>query len=573
MEILIIDDDEVDRTSIMRALKNASQPASFTHAATASQAFELVESKLFDLILLDFRLPDQDGIEVLKTLRAKESRQSAIIMVSNQDDDLLALQAIDAGAQDFLLKEEVNPRRLQRALNQAKHRYSLELSLIESREELSFMAEHDSLTGLANRRDFDRSLNLAVSGASRGRSFAVLMLDIDHFKRVNDIFGHDVGDQLLIEVSKRLKIIIRESDLLARLGGDEFVILCQDLSQDVQPSHLARRIQTDFAEPILIEGSALTITVSIGIAVYGEHAHSAIDLMKCADIAMYRAKKEGRNKSQFFSHELQEALLLQLQIEKDMRKALIQNQFVVYFQPQINADDGTLGGLEALLRWEHPTLGVLLPSYFLEVAEEVGLMEKIGELMLLQACKQFQDWRVRFNLENQHLKVAFNLSASEIQKKDLIAFVDHALTNSGLAPDCLELEITENALILNPEKIVKTMVQLNERGVKLSLDDFGTGYSSFEHLKLFPIHSLKIDRSFVNSIDEGEADQRLLSAMIQFAKTLGLTVVAEGVETARHVAFCREHGCDLLQGFYYDKALSATDFELKYLEAKISVRA
>ncbi|MFZ6653951.1 putative bifunctional diguanylate cyclase/phosphodiesterase [Undibacterium sp. TJN19] len=571
LEILVIDDDELDRRSVMRAMKQVPVSVNISEATTALEGLMKAQATRFDVILLDYRLPDRDGIEVLKSLRMDKTHHTAIIMLTNQEDVTLAEQAIEAGAQDFLLKDEVSARRLLRAVQQARHRHKLETELSNSYDQLRDLAEHDALTGLANRYDFERALEFAVSRARRENlhgKLAVLLLDLDRFKNVNDTYGHAIGDQLLVKVARRLGTTTRGSDLLARLGGDEFVVLVQDMERVDQAILLAGRIVDAFKKPIVLDGVEWDVTMSIGIAVFGSCADSATELMKCADIAMYRAKQEGRNQSHFYSDQLHQAVRHRIYLERDLRQALRNDQLKVYYQAKINTSDGSVGGMEALLRWHHPVEGVLAPGTFLPMAEELGLMFEIDQWVMRTACKQLQQWRSLPFLHAQELTVAVNVSSIQLQGDNLLATVDEALHSSGLDPACLELEITENALIRDPVHVASILLKLAARGVKLSLDDFGTGYSSFGHLKLFPIHVLKIDQSFVKGVGHGESPERLLAAMIAFAKTMGLTLVAEGVETQAQADFCTDHGCELLQGYLYSRAVNVDEFEATFLARK-----
>lgn len=566
LEVLIIDDDEVDRMSIRRALKHASLPVNVVEAKTGTEGIAFARDRVFDVILLDFSLPDRDGLDVLNILRQNQSVESTVVMLSRQENPVLAEQAIEGGAQDFLLKDEVNPRRLMRAVRQAQYRQGLEGDLKRSREQLRRLAEHDGLTGLANRYDFERAMELAVSKCQQnGGRLAVLILDIDKFKCVNDTFGHAAGDQLLIEVAKRLKSVVRDGDVLARLGGDEFVILAQDLEYDDQAALLANRIVSSFIEPMVFNDVRWRVTTSIGISVFGDYTNNKVDLMRCADIAMYRAKQAGSNQSHFYSDQLHQSLLERAILERDLRSALVNNEFRVYFQAMVNAKDGSLGGLEALIRWEHPRMGLLFPGSFLGLAEELGLMCEIDQWVLHTACHQLQDWRTRYPLTDLKFGVSVNLSAMQLQDEDLLDSLKRTIDLSGLPAGCIELEITENVLISNPHKIASLLSAIAGMGVRLALDDFGTGFSSFEHLKLFPVHILKIDRSFVSGVGQGETSERLLAAMIHFARTLGLTVVAEGIENAAQADFCLLHGCHLLQGYYYSRPVPASDFESAFI--------
>ncbi|WP_217651064.1 putative bifunctional diguanylate cyclase/phosphodiesterase [Atopomonas hussainii] len=564
LNILLIDDDEVDRLAISRAMQ-----ATHTHiveADTADSGLAQALSQAFDVILLDYRLPDRDGIDVLRTLRASEQHHPAIVMLSRQEDESLADQAIANGAQDFLLKDEVSSRRLLRALRQARQRYSLEAELRESHEALRRLAERDTLTGLANRYSFERTLHGAIARATRQQqSLAVLLLDLDNFKKVNDSLGHDQGDQLLIAVAERLSQAVRDSDILARLGGDEFVVLAQDLQHNEQVSHLAARIFKAFDAPLLLAGNNYKVSASIGIAVLGVCANSAADLMKCADIAMYRAKQHGRQQCHFYTEQLHSKVQHRARLEDDLLHALARQQFQVHYQAQVAAGDYRLLGVEALLRWQRPGYGLLGPDDFLEVATHLGLLPEIGAWVLQEACGQLAQWRTHTHKAELRLAIAINLAAEQLHDPRLLKAIAQALHSNVLPAHCLELEITENTLLNHASETQQLLEKLADHGIRLALDDFGTGYSSFQHLKHFPIHTLKIDKSFVADLDHGEPGERLLAAMIQFAKTLGLNVVVEGVENSRHAQFCQRHGCDILQGFLFAKPLPATEFANVFL--------
>lgn len=566
MRVLIVDDDEVDRLSMVRAMQQAVMEITLVQTDTAAKGLNLARESVFDVVLLDFRLPDRDGIEVLKELKCIPDRHMTVVMLSHQDDLELAQRAIGAGAQDFLLKEEVTARLLLRTVYQAQHRHALEEDLRRSHERLRVLAERDSLTGLANRYDFDRALRIAVGCAQRkDRGVAILLLDIDHFKEINDNYGHAMGDQMLISVARRLEKVVRDSDVLARLGGDEFVVLLQDMLHDEQPALLASRIIEAFVEPMRFDTIALNITASIGIACFGADTADATTLLKCADIAMYRAKREGRNQSQFYSYQMHLEVRTRAELKTGLHCALALNQFRVFYQAQIDGRDGSLVGMEALIRWQHPQRGLLGPASFLTQAEEMGLMPAIGRWVMQEACQQLQSWRLRAPQYSSQLSIAVNLSAVQLQAKDLLETIDRVLLDCGLPPEFLELEITESALIKSPEEIANVLNSVSARGVRLALDDFGTGYSSFEHLRLFPIHRLKIDQTFVAGIGKSPAQDRLLHAMVSFGKALGLTVIAEGVETAAHANFCRDLGCDWLQGYHFSKPVSAEEFEAIFL--------
>jgi diguanylate cyclase len=566
LSLLLIDDDELDRLAITRTLRKSAVPFEVAYAETAAAGLQMALSAKFDAILLDYRLPDENGLEVLRLLRGGAYEGVAVVMLSRYENDTLAEECLEAGAQDFLLKDEVNSRHLTRVVVQARQRFQIEERLRSSLEQVRSLSEHDVLTGLMNRRGFERSLEVQLARVRRsdGR-LAILLLDLDDFKGVNDTLGHLAGDQLLVEVARRLSLIARDGDLLCRLGGDEFVVMMTNIEHDEQAIVLADRINTKLREPIYIGSTEQTITASIGIAVLGNTTDNAADLLKYADLAMYQAKLDGRNKSRFYSVSLQEAVQFRALIKNDLQRALEKDELKIYYQPQIRSADGSLRGMEALLRWHHPRLGVLSPGVFLPIAEETGLIVDIGAWVLQEGCRQLAAWRARYAPGFSELVLAINLSAVQIKQDRLSGFVVDALTDNALPAHCLELEITESMLIEVNSSTIAMLSEISAQGVALSLDDFGTGYSSLDHLKLFPISILKIDKGFVSAVGEGGKSERLFLAIIAFAKALNMSIVVEGVETQEQAEYCILQGCDLLQGYYYSKPIPASEFEAIFL--------
>lgn len=566
LNLLLIDDDELDRMAVVRALRQGSVACDVVQAATAAAGLQLAKERHFDAILLDYRLPDQDGLDVLRLLRQERPEGAAVVMLSRVEDEAVAERCLEAGAQDFLLKDEVNSRRLARAVGQARQRHAIESALRSSREQLRLLAENDPLTGLANRRGFEAFLEAAIARVRRGDDrLAVLLLDLDDFKSINDTLGHDAGDVLLKEIARRLNTVVRHGDLLCRLGGDEFAVLMTDFDEDQQAMLLADRIVAMLQNPVLLGTSEHVVTTSIGIAVLGTCAENAVDLLKFADVAMYQAKHGGRNQSRFYSAELQEAVQSRANIKRDLKKALGSREFEVYYQAQINPVDGSLGGIEALLRWRHPDLGMLSPAKFMPVAEETGLIGDISNWVLREACRQLREWQTRCPVKCPRVAIAVNLSAVQIRQNTLPDSVRNALAEFAIEPSSLELEITESTMIKDTGATATMLSAIVDQGVAVSLDDFGTGFSSLNHLKLFPISVLKIDRGFVSTIGEGGKSERLLAATIAFARAMQMKVVAEGVETREQAAFCTQHGCDLLQGYYYSCPIPASEFEAAFL--------
>ncbi|AXQ16611.1 diguanylate cyclase [Shewanella algae] len=566
MNLLLIDDDEIDRAAIIRALDQSSLAFKVMEANCAQSGLEFACQQRFDGILLDYMLPDANGLEVLSRLNESAGEQTAVVMISRYEDDKLAQRCIELGAQDFLLKDEVNTSRLTRAIRNAKQRASMALALRQSHEKLKELAEHDSLTKLVNRYGFELCLNRTLSQVKRHQDMlAVILLDLDDFKGINDTLGHQVGDILLVEVANRLSAALREGDLIARLGGDEFVVLVTESENRYFPMAVANRLQRAFEEPFPLGEHDVLIGASIGIAAYSDSVCDSSELLKCADIAMYRAKKVGRNQIQFYSEELAREVRFRNRIEMGLRTALERDEFRVFYQGKFDAISGELLGMEALLRWQHPEDGLLAPDSFLPIAEEIGLVDEIGEWVLAQACAQTVKWLAILAPVGKQLSVAVNLSPSQIIRETLYQTIVRVLQQTGLPASLLELELTENALIEEPLELAKVLERIAALGVVFSLDDFGTGFSSLEHIKYFPINVLKIDKSFVASVEQDERGKRLLSALINFANGFNVVSVAEGIETEAQAQFCRERGCNLLQGYLYCRPIQPQDFETLHI--------
>jgi diguanylate cyclase (GGDEF)-like protein/PAS domain S-box-containing protein len=423
----------------------------------------------------------------------------------------------------------------------------------QAEEALQFVAKHDALTKLSNRIMFQDRLELAVARAKRnGSRLAVMFIDMDRFKVINDTLGHEAGDTLLREVAKRLTGTLRTSDTVARLGGDEFVVLLEEVSKPVYVGGVAQKLIDSLGASFLISGQEYHITASIGISTYPDDSDDIQTLLKNADIAMYRAKEQGRNAFQFYSAQMNVHSIERLALESSLRRALERNELVLHYQPRIEIRGGRITGVEALARWQHPEMGLVPPGKFIPLAEETGLIVPIGEWALAAACAQHRAWE-RDGLG--HLRVAVNLSPRQFQQGDLLKSVARVLAQTGCNPKSLEFEITEGVVMRNPESAVTLLQQLKDMGIHISIDDFGTGYSSLAYLKRFPIDSLKIDRSFVMDVPEDSDDVAINVAVIAMAHSLGLKVVAEGVETQEQLDFLRKEGCDEMQGYFFSKPL------------------
>ncbi len=425
-------------------------------------------------------------------------------------------------------------------------------------ERIQHLATHDSLTGLPNRVMFSHLVANAIASAQRyQRNCAVLFIDLDRFKFINDSLGHEAGDQLLKEISKRFKKALRASDVVARLGGDEFVVLIQDLQQETQAATVARKLLSATLKPITLGGRDCHITASIGVAMYPQDGGDEQSLMKNADIAMYYAKDEGKNNYQFYSKDIRAQSLERLALETNLRQALEREEFTLHYQAKRELEKGRITGVEALLRWDNAELGPVSPARFIPIAEDTGLIIPIGKWVLRTACEQNVAWQ-RMGLPPIHMAV--NLSARQFTDERLVQDIAAILQETGMAPNLLELEITEGMVIQNPEHALRLLREIKEMGVRLAIDDFGTGYSSLGQLKNFPIDTLKVDRSFIRDIATNAEDKALTEAIIAMGKTLQLTVVAEGVETQEQENFLREHACDEMQGYLFSKPVPAGEF-------------
>ena len=425
--------------------------------------------------------------------------------------------------------------------------------------ELAFQARHDILTGLANRRLLRERLEQAMAVAQRsGLPLWVVFIDLDRFKFVNDTLGHDAGDALLKVVAERLLGATREVDTVARLGGDEFVLLLPQHENGAPGMAILQRVLDAVAQPMQIGEYEFFLGCSMGVSVYPDDGTSAEMLIKHADIAMYRAKEQGRGNWQFYAPTMNEETLVRLSLESELRHALERKQFHLEYQPQVDLASGLVVGMEALLRWEHPQLGRIAPASFIGLAEEMGLIIPIGDWVLRTACQQARDWQ---RAGHGPLRVAVNLSARQFKQRNLLHSVAAVLMETGLDANYLELELTESMVMHDVEQATAIMGNLKALGVKLSIDDFGTGYSSLAYLRHFPIDVLKIDKSFVNDINHSADDAAIVRAIISLAHSLRLKVIAEGVETAQQLEFLRQHGCDQMQGYLFSRPLQAPAFE------------
>ena len=415
-------------------------------------------------------------------------------------------------------------------------------------ERIQYLAHHDTLTDLPNRALMRDRLQVSLAQAQRWNyAVAALFIDLDRFKVVNDTLGHAAGDVLLQQMAARLKQCTREGDTVARLGGDEFMVILSNLSSPQGAATVAQKILHALSQPVTVRGQDVFVSASMGVSLFPADANGADELIRNADTAMYSAKRLGRNNYQFFTDDLNVQMRERLVIEHGLRMAEQRDELRLLYQPKIELGQRTITGLEALVRWHHPSLGLISPSRFIPIAEETGLIVPIGEWVIRTACRQIQDWRE----EGFDLRVAVNLSARQFRQRNLAQTINRILSESGVPPEYLEIEITESDVMENAESAIATLDQLKSRGMSISIDDFGTGYSSLSYLKRFPLDILKIDRSFVRDIPADGDDAAIVEAIIALARSLDIKVVAEGVETESQVEFLNRSGCDFAQGYFF----------------------
>ena len=490
-------------------------------------------------------------VAAIPTLHAKLfSRVDGAWLRQTVSHELLSLQ-IGQGLFVLLLVGAVTTL----TFRDAQFRRQQQTLLEERNRELSELARRDQLTTLPNRLGLIEQANQALDRARRsGSDLMLVFLDLDRFKLINDSLGHDSGDALLQAVAERLRRAIRSTDMVARQGGDEFVLIIEGLGDPVDAGHIAQKLQQAFEEPLLIDGQPMPMTASIGVSVFPEDGDDIATLMRKADLAMYEVKSRGRNGWLFFTEEMNEAVQQRLQLERDIRQAIDRDQFRLYYQPQWTIDRSRLIGWEALLRWEHPEHGLMAPGLFVPVAEETGLIIALGRIVLREACLEAARWQ-REGLAR--CGVSVNVSIHQFEQDDLVKTVEESLAASGLQPEALELEITETVMLRNPSQTLDVLNRLRVRGVRVAIDDFGTGYSSLSYLSKLPIDRLKIDRSFVNSSLTETNSSVIIEAVISLARSLGISTIAEGVETEDQRHFLAHRGCEQIQGYLMGRPMPA----------------
>ncbi len=594
LQVIVVEDSEDDTMLVLREIRKGGYEPVFERVETAEELRDALSSRKWGLVISDFSMPYFDAISAMKIVHERDP-DLPFILVSGTITEETAVNAMKAGAQDFVTKGnmarlvpaiereliDAQVRRERRRMEKELEAYHADLEKkVEERtrelaqanaqllieiaerkrieEEIRHMAHHDSLTGLPNRRLFADILKIEIAQARRHKSkLAVLFLDLDRFKDINDTLGHETGDLLLREVADRFRKTVRESDTVARIGGDEFNIVMADISRTGDIGDFAQKIIDSLRKPVMINGNELNITTSIGISVYPDDGDEIDALRKYADIAMYHAKESGRNTYQFYNPAINIRSVERMRLESMLLRSVELGELVVYYQPLINISTRRIECAEALVRWRHSEKGLLLPENFIQTAEESGFINAIDEWVLRTVGKQARSW---LDTRLPPVCITVNLSSRQFRNPELAGKIGSILRETGMPPERLDIEVSESMAMANVERSAARMRELSAMGIHISIDDFGTGYSSLNHLKRLPIERLKIDRSFIQDISFDSDDRAIVSAVVQMGHMMKLKVVAEGVETNEQFAFLSKLNCDEAQGFLFNRPLPPGEF-------------
>ncbi len=572
-KVLIVDDNEKNLVALEKTLEDL--PCKIYRSMSGEEALRLITEHEFAVILLDVQMPGMDGFETAELMRKNRYTETIpiIFVTAISKDKVHVFKGYKTGAVDYLFKPiepfllqskvqiflDIYYQKTQRLMTLLRELQSVRLRLESNNRELEKIASHDALTELPNRRQFEEELDRCIGYAKRyDTKFAVLFIDVDNFKSINDGFGHAVGDSALKLVSAKIYTELRQEDFFARLGGDEFAIVLTHLKDYESAGKVADNIRRLFQSKQTIDDNDIYVTISIGIACFPYAGDCRNELIQNADIAMYRAKQDGKNTNMYYSKELSEGYKQRTAVEKDLQKALSDNQFYMVYQPIYDLKTRKPVGVEALIRWQHPQLGDISPVDFIPVSEEMGLIQQIGMWIISTSCKQFSHWcKQGYN----DFLYSINLSPKQLQQPELVRFTKEAMEGLEIKPESLAFELTETMIMQKTTDSESMLKQLHDMGIKICIDDFGTGYSSLVRLRHMPLYALKVDKSFVQDIIEDRSDEIIVKTILSLSNSLGLKSIAEGIETEEQLTFLIDNGCQFGQGFYFSKPCSPDKIE------------
>ncbi len=551
--VVLADDDPSIRLMVRHVLE--SEDFDIVEASDGLEAIKAVEKHHPALILLDAVMPGIDGFTTCQQIKEKGHTDIPVMMITGLDDDASVERAYEVGAIDFITKP------IKWAV--LKHRVKSVVAKVIAERKVQLLAYRDTLTNLPNRLLFADRLEQAIIRSERGRtSMALMLVDIDDFKLVNDSFGHDAGDKLIKAVADLISKSLRRADTIARLGGDEFAVIIEGIDGPEDAISIADNLTTILEHNVRLDDQETYTSASIGIAVYPEDGNDARTLLKNADTAMFRAKENGRHCFQFYKPEMSVNAMERLDLENNLKSAFENDEYLIHYQPVIDIHKNEIVGVEALLRWQHPDKGMILPSDFISIVEDCGLIVALGEWLIFSVCKQINIWK-EAGLKKQH--VSINLAPRQFKEQDLLVVFTQAMSEYNVDASSLSVEITERTLIDNIGKVEATLKKLRSMGMRIMLDDFGTGYASLAYLKEFPVDVVKIDRAFISGIPDNQEDSAIVEAIAGLTRGLKLKLIAEGVENESQLKVLKSIGCQYAQGYYWSKALPGDEYEQFYI--------
>ncbi len=551
--VVLADDDPSIRLMVRHVLE--SEDFDIIEASDGLEAIKAVEKHHPALILLDAVMPGIDGFTTCQQIKEKGHTDIPVMMITGLDDDASVERAYEVGAIDFITKP------IKWAV--LKHRVKSVVAKVIAERKVNLLAYRDTLTNLPNRLLFADRLEQAVIRSERSRtSMALMLIDIDDFKLVNDSFGHEAGDKLIKAVGQLISKSLRRADTIARLGGDEFAVIIEGIDSPDDAISIADNLTTILEHNVRLDDQETYTSASIGIAVYPEDGKDARTLLKNSDTAMFRAKENGRHCFQFYKPEMSVSAMARLELENSLKAAFENDEFLIYYQPIIDIHKNEISGVEALLRWQHPDKGMIHPNDFVATVEDCGLIVAMGEWLINSVCKQVRVWQDA-GLKDQNISV--NLAPRQFKEQDLVAIFTQALAEHEVDASSLSVEITERTLIDNVGEVEATLKKLRQMGMKVSLDDFGTGYASLAYLKEFPVDVVKIDREFIQGLPDNRDDSAIVEAIAGLTRGLRLTLLAEGVENEQQLEVLKSLGCQFAQGFYWSKAIPGDEYEQFYM--------